>query len=168
MSVKSHLTLEASLCPENALTYSVGNEGQKICGVFSDTASFQSYGTCCIVRPHCSRPFSLCGIPACASMPANVLACVRTAKSWPEMKMALFNQCRLKQKVTDTRLGVVEGENNNRLVTMHTSRIRQGVWCETTPFESFSRALLMTQSLKNAFCSRMETEVSKSIRCRAS
>ena len=32
-----------------AVTYSVGNKGQKICGVFSDTASFQSYGTCCIV-----------------------------------------------------------------------------------------------------------------------
>ena len=30
LSVKSHLTLEASLCPENALTYSAGDEGQKI------------------------------------------------------------------------------------------------------------------------------------------
>ena len=45
VSVKSHLTLEASLRPENAVTYSVGNEGQKVYGVFSDTASFQSYGT---------------------------------------------------------------------------------------------------------------------------
>ena len=60
VSVKSHLTLEASLCPENAVTYSVGNEGQNICGVFSDTASFQSYGTCCIVRAARSRPFSFC------------------------------------------------------------------------------------------------------------
>ena len=50
VSVKSHLTLEASLRPENAVKYSVGSVGQKICGVFSDTASFQSYGTCCIVR----------------------------------------------------------------------------------------------------------------------
>ena len=57
---RSHLTFEASVRPENAVTYSVGNEGQNICGVFSDTASFQSYGTCCIVRPPCSRPFSLC------------------------------------------------------------------------------------------------------------
>ena len=57
LSVKSHLTLEASLRPENAVTYSVGNEGQTNCGVFSDTASFQSYGTCCIVRPQCSGPF---------------------------------------------------------------------------------------------------------------
>ena len=45
VSVKSHLPLEASLRPENAVT---GNEDQKICGVFSDTALFQSYGTSCI------------------------------------------------------------------------------------------------------------------------
>ena len=32
LSVKSHLTLEASLRPENAVTYSAGDEGQKICG----------------------------------------------------------------------------------------------------------------------------------------
>ena len=57
VSVKSHLTFGASVRPENAVTYSVGNKGQKICGVFSDTASFQSYGTCCIVRPPSSRPF---------------------------------------------------------------------------------------------------------------
>ena len=57
VSVKSHLTFGASVRPENAVTYSVGNKGQKICGVFSDTASFQSYGTCSIVRPPCSQPF---------------------------------------------------------------------------------------------------------------
>ena len=67
VSVKSPLTFGASVCPENAVTYSVGNKGQKNCGVFSDTASFQSYGTCCIVRPPCSRPFSLGEIHACAS-----------------------------------------------------------------------------------------------------
>ena len=38
LSVKSHLTLEASLCPENAVMYSAGNEGQKVFGVFSETA----------------------------------------------------------------------------------------------------------------------------------
>ena len=57
VSVKSHLTFGASVLPENAVTYLVGNKGQKICVVFSDTTSFQSYGTCCIVRPPCSRPF---------------------------------------------------------------------------------------------------------------
>ena len=34
LSVKSHLTYGASVRPENAVTYSAGNEGQKICGVF--------------------------------------------------------------------------------------------------------------------------------------
>ena len=39
---KSHLTYGASVRPENAVTYSVGNEGQKICGVFSENAPLQS------------------------------------------------------------------------------------------------------------------------------
>ena len=65
VSVKSHLTFGASVRPENAVTYSVGNKGQKICGVFSDTASFQSYGTCCFV--HAVGHFSLGEIHACAS-----------------------------------------------------------------------------------------------------
>ena len=38
MSVKSHLTYGASVRPENAVTYSGGNESQKICGVFSENA----------------------------------------------------------------------------------------------------------------------------------
>ena len=38
LSVKSHLTYGASVRPENAVTYSEGNEGQKICGVFSEDA----------------------------------------------------------------------------------------------------------------------------------
>ena len=38
MSVKSHLTYGVSVHPENAVTYSAGNEGQKICGVFSEDA----------------------------------------------------------------------------------------------------------------------------------
>ena len=32
LSVKSHLTYGAYVRPENAVTYSAGNEGQKICG----------------------------------------------------------------------------------------------------------------------------------------
>ena len=32
VSVKSHLTYGASVRPENAVTYSAGNEGEKICG----------------------------------------------------------------------------------------------------------------------------------------
>ena len=38
VSVWSHLTLEASLRPENAVMYPAGDKGQKICGVFSETA----------------------------------------------------------------------------------------------------------------------------------
>ena len=49
LSVKSHLTSGASVRPENAVTYSAGNEGQKICGVFSETAPLQRSGTSCIV-----------------------------------------------------------------------------------------------------------------------
>ena len=38
LSVKSHLTYGVSVPPENAVTYSAGNEGKKICGVFSENA----------------------------------------------------------------------------------------------------------------------------------
>ena len=40
VSVKSHLTYEASVRPENAVTYSAGNEGQKICGDLLKTTAF--------------------------------------------------------------------------------------------------------------------------------
>ena len=42
VSVKSHLTYGASIRPENAVTYSAGNGGQKLCGVFSENAPLQS------------------------------------------------------------------------------------------------------------------------------
>ena len=48
MSVKSNLTSGASVRPENTVMYSAGNEGQKICGVFSETAPFKSYGIICL------------------------------------------------------------------------------------------------------------------------
>ena len=35
VSVRSHLTYGASVCPENAVTYLAGNDGKNICGVFS-------------------------------------------------------------------------------------------------------------------------------------
>ena len=38
VSVKSHLTSGASVCHENAVMHSAGNEGKNICGIFSDTA----------------------------------------------------------------------------------------------------------------------------------
>ena len=51
LSVKSHLTYGASVRPENAVTYSAGNEGQNICGVFSETDALQRSSTPSIVRP---------------------------------------------------------------------------------------------------------------------
>ena len=51
VSVKSHLTYGASVRPENAVTYSAGNEGQKICGVFSETAPLPRSSTPSVVRP---------------------------------------------------------------------------------------------------------------------
>ena len=43
VSVKSHLTCGASVRPENAATYSAGNEGQKICRDLPETTAFKSY-----------------------------------------------------------------------------------------------------------------------------
>ena len=40
----SNLTSGAFVRPENTVTYSAGNGGQKICGVFFETAPFKSYG----------------------------------------------------------------------------------------------------------------------------
>ena len=48
VSVKSHLTSRASVRPETSVTYSAGNGGKKICRVFSETASFKSYGVICL------------------------------------------------------------------------------------------------------------------------
>ena len=45
MSVKSNLTSGASVRPENPVTYSADNGGQKICGVFSKTARLQRSST---------------------------------------------------------------------------------------------------------------------------
>ena len=38
-----YLTYGASVCPENAVTFSAGNEGQKICGVLPETTALKSY-----------------------------------------------------------------------------------------------------------------------------
>ena len=43
LSVKSHLTYGASVRLENAVTYSAGKEGQKICGDLPETTAFKSY-----------------------------------------------------------------------------------------------------------------------------
>ena len=48
VSVSRHLTSGASVCLENAVTYSTGNEGQKICGYFFENVPFLFYGIICV------------------------------------------------------------------------------------------------------------------------
>ena len=43
VSVRSHLTYGASVRPENAVTYSTGKKGQRICGALPETTAFKSY-----------------------------------------------------------------------------------------------------------------------------
>ena len=43
LSVKSHLTSGASVRHENTVTYSAGNGGHNICGVFAEAAPLQRY-----------------------------------------------------------------------------------------------------------------------------
>ena len=52
LSIKSHLTSGASVRRENAATYSVGNKGQKICGIFSKTAPLPRSSTTSLERPY--------------------------------------------------------------------------------------------------------------------
>ena len=59
LSVKSHLTSGASVHRKNAATYSAGNEGQKICGVFSETAPLQRSSAPSLGRPYINGPFLL-------------------------------------------------------------------------------------------------------------
>ena len=47
--MNSHLTSGASVRPENSVTYSTGNEGQEICGDFSETAPLQGHTASCVV-----------------------------------------------------------------------------------------------------------------------
>ena len=58
LSVKSHLTSGASVRPENTVTYPVGNEGQNICGVFSETTLLQRSSTASVesIRTVCHFP----------------------------------------------------------------------------------------------------------------
>ena len=65
VSVKSNLTSGASVRPENSVTYSMDNEGQTICGVFSETAPLQGSSIPSIESHTYSRPFSY-GKHACA------------------------------------------------------------------------------------------------------
>ena len=52
LSVKSHLTSEASVHRENAATYLVGNKGQKNCGVFSVTPPLARWSDPSLGQPY--------------------------------------------------------------------------------------------------------------------
>ena len=65
VSVKSHLTSGESVCPENSVTYSAGNGGQDICGVFSETTLLWKSSTRSIESHMYSWPFS-CRKRTCA------------------------------------------------------------------------------------------------------
>ena len=68
------------------------------------------------------------GIAFLKTVLAYLLLRVR-AKAWLENKMASFIAALKAQKAMDT-LAVVEGESNNRLVTMHSLSICPGDWCK--------------------------------------
>ena len=52
LSVKSHLTSGAFVRRENSATCSAGNEGQNICGVFSETPPFPRWSDPSLGRPY--------------------------------------------------------------------------------------------------------------------
>ena len=89
VSVKSHLTSGASVRPENAVAYSAGNEGQNICGVFSETAPLQRSST--PVDGHTySRPFFLLkarmrilALPSVFPVPARIIISLPPLASLP-------------------------------------------------------------------------------------
>ena len=55
------LTYGASVRPENAVTYSAGNEGQNICGVFTETDALQRSSTPSVLRPCVAVGHFSCG-----------------------------------------------------------------------------------------------------------
>ena len=65
VSVKSHLTSGASVCPENATMYSAGNEGKYICGDFRETYAFQRLSAPSLGGPYIRLAIS-CQEHACA------------------------------------------------------------------------------------------------------
>ena len=80
VSVKSHLTSGVSVRPENTVTYSAGNEGQNICGVFSETAPLRRSSTPSIESHAYGPPFfpriARMRINACGSAEGSALQCI--------------------------------------------------------------------------------------------
>ena len=82
VSVKSHLTYGASVRPENAVTYSAGNEGQKICGVFSEDAPLLRSSEVVVVFHTFRWPFFFIAKAARMHIGIHSYAC-RTAGEYP-------------------------------------------------------------------------------------
>ena len=82
VSVKSHLTYEASVRPENAVMYSAGNEGRKICGVFSENAPLLRSSGVTIVFHTFRWPFFFIAKVVHMRIGIHSYAC-RTAEKYP-------------------------------------------------------------------------------------
>ena len=82
LSVKSHFTYGASVRPENAVTYSAGNEGQNICGVFSVNAPLLRSSGVAIVFHTFRWPFLFIAKVVRMHIGINSYAC-RTAGEYP-------------------------------------------------------------------------------------
>ena len=82
VSVKSHLTYGASVRPENAVTYSAGNEGQKICGVFSENSPLLRSSGATVVFHTFRRPFFFIAKVVRMHIGIHSYAC-RTAGEYP-------------------------------------------------------------------------------------
>ena len=73
-----HLTSRASFRPENHITYSTGNEGPNVCGVFSKTASLRRSSNPSVVCHHTAAIFPAHALTnearqlTCASVRVNV------------------------------------------------------------------------------------------------
>ena len=98
LSVSQHLTSGASVRLENAVTYSTGDEGKKICGVFPETAPLQRSSTPSVVRivGHFSRVracvFLVCTIHAHDTPPrVQHFSAFHVAKSVPSRDVSPFD-----------------------------------------------------------------------------
>ena len=90
LSVKSHLTYGASVRPENAVTYSTGNEGQKICSVFSEDAPLLRSSGIAVVFHTFRWPFFFIAKVVRMRIGIHSYAC-RTAGEYPACPMIVNN-----------------------------------------------------------------------------
>ena len=90
LSVKSHLTYGASIRPENAVMYSAGNEGQKICGVFAENAPLLRSSGAAVVFHTFRWPFFFVAKVMRMRIGIHGYAC-RTAGEYPACRTIVNN-----------------------------------------------------------------------------